>query len=99
MLSIFLCVQPIQINGQEINIEEKKPSGSLGRGGRGNASGNRGKPGGASRSGGINSRGGKGSGASPSGSGGGRGGTTGNNQRGSGGQGNSPGLRGRRERR
>ncbi|CAB4035711.1 Ras GTPase-activating -binding 2 [Paramuricea clavata] len=90
---------PIFINSQEINIEEKKPSGSLGRGGRGGASGSRGKPGGSSRGGGMNSRGGpggKGSGANtPSG---GRGGA-GNNQRGGGGQGNSPAPRGRRDRR
>ncbi|XP_028407022.1 ras GTPase-activating protein-binding protein 2-like [Dendronephthya gigantea] len=87
---------PITINGQEINIEEKKPSGSLGRGGRGGPSGNRGKPGGSGR--GMNTRGGpvgKGSGGNtPSG---GRGGT-GGNQRG-GGQNNSPGSRGRRDRR
>ncbi|XP_046853398.1 ras GTPase-activating protein-binding protein 2-like [Xenia sp. Carnegie-2017] len=49
---------PIQINGQDINIEEKKPSGSFGRGGRGGLPGNRGKPG-ASGRGGMNAREGK----------------------------------------
>lgn len=66
IFNLFSFSQPIKIGSHEINIEEKKPSGSVGRGAAGNRRGGSGGGGGARG----NARGGASGGGSQAGRGG-----------------------------
>lgn len=90
----ILTNRPIQIGDHEINIEEKKPSGAVGRGGGGNrrgGGGSGGSRGNARGGGGQAGRGG--TGGSRAGNRGGFGASTGNASAGSGSGGRSGGRR------